>query len=61
MVIQINGKLRSQINVPIDISKDKILSQAKADEKTASYLDGMEIVKEIYVPNKLVNFVVRKK
>jgi leucyl-tRNA synthetase len=58
VVIQINGKLRSQIEVARGADKDSVLEQAKADQKTAGYLEGKTLRKEIYVPEKLVNFVV---
>ncbi len=59
VVIQINGKLRSQITVQRDQDKELVLAAARADKKAASYLEGNTIRKEIHVPNKLVNFVVR--
>ena len=57
IVLQINGKLRSNINVDINLSKDEIISLAKENLKTR--LAGKNILKEIYVPNKIVNFVVK--
>ena len=57
IVLQINGKLRNNIIVPAGTDKDAILTQAK--ETLADKLADMEIVKEIYVPNKLVNIVVK--
>lgn len=59
MVVQINGKLRSKFSAKADATKEEILQMAKEDPKTQEYLVGKEIVKEIYVPNKLVNFVIR--
>lgn len=59
VVICINGKMRGQILVPSDSLKEQILTQAKNHEKVAGYLQGKEIVNSIYVPGKLVNFVVR--
>ncbi|MBP8980576.1 MAG: leucine--tRNA ligase [Syntrophobacterales bacterium] len=59
IVIQINGKVRSRISVPIDEEEDSIKAQAHADEKIAGMLAGKKIVKEIYVPKKLLNIVVR--
>ena len=58
IVLQINGKLRNNIVVPAGTEKDVILAQAK--ETLADKLAGVEIVKEIYVPNKLVNIVVKQ-
>ena len=59
MAIQVMGKTRSTIEVPADISKDDFLAQAKADPNIAKYLDGKTIVKEIYVPGKICNFVAK--
>lgn len=57
IVIQVMGKVRSKLTIPVDIPKDEVLAAAKADAKIAELLDGKEIKKEIYVPGKLVNFV----
>jgi len=59
IVFQVNGKLRGQGQFPKDVDKDTILSAAKADLKVQSFLEGKEIVKEIYVPGKLVNLAVK--
>jgi leucyl-tRNA synthetase len=60
VVVQINGKVRSRVVVAADADKDTLLAAAKADEKIAAELDGATIVKEIVVPGKLVNIVIRK-
>lgn len=57
IVIQIMGKVRAKITVPVDMAKDDVLTLAKAEPKIAELLEGKEIKKEIYVPGKLVNFV----
>ena len=59
IVVQVNGKLRTRMQVAADISKDDAIAAAKADEKVAASLEGKNVVKEIYVPGKLVNLVVR--
>ena len=59
IVIQINGKLRSKIMMPLNSDKEAVLNAAKNDEKAKSWLDGKTVVKEIVVPNKLVNIVVK--
>ncbi len=59
IVVQINGKLRSKLNLSPDATKEEILKCAKEDEKVKSWLDGKTVVKEIVVPGKLVNFVVK--
>ena len=58
IVVQINGKLRSRMTVPVDESEEKIKADALADEKIKSMTAGMQIKKVIYVPKKLVNIVV---
>lgn len=59
MVVQVNGKVRAQLEVATDAMKDDILAAAKADEKIAKYLAAGEVVREIVVPKKLINFVVK--
>jgi leucyl-tRNA synthetase len=58
--IQILGKLRSKIVVPADSDQATILAAAREDARIAELLRGKEVVKTIYVPGKLVNFVVRE-
>ncbi|MBQ3695536.1 MAG: leucine--tRNA ligase [Alphaproteobacteria bacterium] len=57
IVVQVNGKLRGQFEIAKSADKDTII--AKAKEIVPTYLDGKEIIKEIYVPNKLVNIVIK--
>jgi len=57
IVVQVNGKLRGQFEIEKSADRDTILTRAK--ETVPTYLSGKEIVKEIYVPNKLVNIVVK--
>ncbi len=59
IVIQINGKVRSKINVAVDLPQDEIKTIVFADDKVKKYTDGKTIVKEIYVKNKIYNIVVR--
>jgi leucyl-tRNA synthetase len=59
VVFQVNGKLRGQAKFPKDIDKESVISAAKADPKVQSFLEGKEIVKEIYVPGKLVNLAAK--
>ena len=58
LVVQVNGKLRSSIEVPVGSSSEHILATAKADENVIRFLGGAAIKKEIVVPGKLVNFVI---
>ena len=59
IVLQINGKVKSRLNISADADKDSVISQAKNDEIISSMISGKDIVKEIYVPKKLVNIVVK--
>ena len=59
IAVQVNGKLRSTIVIRKDIDKDSAIAQAKNDPKVKESLIGKDIVKEIYVPGKIVNIVVR--
>ena len=59
IAVQINGKLRDQIEVAADIDQDEAIAAAKSAENVVRHLEGMAIVKEIYVPCRLVNIVVR--
>ncbi|WP_373019511.1 leucine--tRNA ligase [Thiomicrorhabdus sp.] len=59
MMVQVNGKLRGKVEVAADADKDSILAAAKADEAVLKFIDGKEIVKEIVVPGRLVNLVVK--
>jgi leucyl-tRNA synthetase len=58
VAIQINGKLRGTITVDASLDKEEVVKLAKSDEKIKIWLDGKEVKKEIFVPGKLVNFVV---
>ena len=57
--VQVNGKLKGKILVPVDTDKDEALALAKADEKVAYALEGKTVVKEIVIPNKIINIVVK--
>jgi leucyl-tRNA synthetase len=59
VVVQVNGKLRDRIEVAAEAPREEVLRLAHASEKVARHLDGHEVVKEIVVPGKLVNLVVR--
>lgn len=58
VAVQVNGKLRATLEVELDITQEDMLAKAKADANVAKHLTGT-IVKEIYVPGKIVNFVVK--
>ncbi len=59
--VQINGKVRSNLSVPADkaMDKDFVLGLAKQDEKVKDYLDGATIIKEIFVPQRIINIVIK--
>lgn len=59
IAVQVNGKLRGKLMVAADISAEDAIAAAKADEKVQSFLTDKNVVKEIYVPGKLVNLVVK--
>ncbi|MDU8923534.1 leucine--tRNA ligase [Pasteurellaceae bacterium LIM206] len=59
VVIQVNGKVRAKITVPADMAEDGIKALALADENVRKFLDGLNIVKTIYVPGKLFSFVAK--
>lgn len=59
MAISVNGKTKATIEVPVDITQDEFLRTAKNEEKIAALLKDKTIVKEIYVPGKICNFVVK--
>ena len=57
--VQVDGKVRGTIVIPNGCEKEKAFEIAKADERIASFLEGKNLIKEIYVPNKIVNFVAK--
>ena len=58
-VVQVNGKLRGRFDLPLDSSQEEIASLAKEQQNVAKRLDGKEVKNVVFVPNKLINFVVR--
>lgn len=59
IVVQVNGKVRGKVTVPATSSEEEIKAASKADPNVAKFLDGKEILKEIYIPLKMLNFVVK--
>ena len=57
--VQVNGKFRGTVQIAREADKDTALATAKANDRVASFLEGKKLVKEIYVPGKIVNFVVK--
>ncbi|MBO4445628.1 MAG: leucine--tRNA ligase [Clostridia bacterium] len=58
IVAQVNGKIRAKLNIAADAAADEVIALAKADEKVAAEIAGKTVVKELYVPGRLVNIVV---
>ena len=61
IAVQVGGKLRGTVAMPVDSAQDAVVATALADPKVAKFTEGMEIVKVIHVPNKLVNLIVKPK
>jgi leucyl-tRNA synthetase len=59
IVIQINGKVRETLSFPAGVSQDDVEKEAFASDKIQKFLDGQQVVKKIFVPNKLLNVVVK--
>ncbi len=59
VAVQVNGKVRARIGVPADAGEAAVLAMAKRDPNVGRHLEGMTIQREIYVPGRIVNFVVR--
>ena len=59
IVAQINGKVKCKLNIPVGAEKDAVLEMAAAEPKIQEALEGKTVLKKIYVPNKLVNFVAK--
>ena len=58
IAVQINGKVRAIISIENNLNKEDVLIKAKEENKIKKYLDKKEIKKEIYIPGKIINFVV---
>ncbi|MGN0612376.1 MAG: leucine--tRNA ligase [Porcipelethomonas sp.] len=59
IVVQVNGKIKTRLTVPVDGDKEEILAMALKDEKVSESIREKALIKQVYVPNKLVNFVVK--
>ena len=59
MAVQVLGKLRGTINVPVDSEQETVVAEALKQEKVAKFTEGKQIVKVIHVKNKLVNLIVK--
>jgi leucyl-tRNA synthetase len=59
LAVQVNGKVRDQITVPAGASEDEVLAAAKSSAKVRVHLDGKSVVRELVVPGRIVNLVVK--
>ncbi len=59
IVVQVNGRIKAKLVIPVNADKDAVLTMAKEEEKVASEIAGKNLIKEIYVPGKLVNIVAK--
>jgi leucyl-tRNA synthetase len=59
LIVQVNGKLRDRIEAPAEAAQEQLLELARASEKVSAFIAGKEVLKEVVVPGKLVNLVVR--
>ena len=57
--VQVNGKVRAAVQIARDADKDTALAAARANERVASFIEGKTLIKEIFVPGKIINFVVK--
>ena len=58
LVVQVNGRVRGRIEVPVDLPEDELVARAKELPRVRSHLDGKEVRKTVVVPRRLVNLVV---
>ncbi|MCD8322496.1 MAG: leucine--tRNA ligase [Oscillospiraceae bacterium] len=61
LAVQINGKLKTTVTVPTDASEETVLAAAQANEKVQKAMDGMELVRSIVIPNRLINLILKPK
>jgi leucyl-tRNA synthetase len=59
LVLQVNGKVRDRVQAPSDASREQLVALARESARVQQFIDGHQVVKEIVVPGKLVNVVVR--
>jgi len=57
--IQVNGKVRGTVEITADLSQEEVEEKSKTSENVAKYLDGKNIIKTIYIKNKIINFLVK--
>ncbi len=59
IAVQVNGKIKAKLNISPDAEQSEVLALAKTDENVAKAIDGMNVIKEIYVKGRIVNIVVK--
>ena len=59
VAVQVNGKVRATIALPLNCPKDEAIATAKADARVAAHVEGKTVIKEISIPNKIINIVVK--
>ena len=59
IAVQVNGRIKTKLNIAVDAEQDEVLSLSKSDENVAKAIEGKNIVKEIYVKGRIVNIVVK--
>ena len=59
VAVQVNGKVRGTVSLPLNCPKDDAIAAAKADSKVAALIEGKTVIKEISIPNKIINIVVK--
>ena len=59
MPIQFNGKLKTTINITKDISKEEVEKIVHENERVKTLLEGKDVIKEIYIPNRIYNIVIK--
>ena len=57
--VQVNGKVRGTVTLAVDCTREEAFAAGKADENVQKFMEGKTVVKEIYVPGKILNFVVK--
>jgi leucyl-tRNA synthetase len=59
VVVQVNGKVRSRVQVPFGTAQKEVERLARADAKVHAFLEGRQVVKVVFVPDRLLNIVVK--
>ncbi|MDD5796775.1 MAG: leucine--tRNA ligase [Oscillospiraceae bacterium] len=59
IAVQVNGKIKAKLNIPVDSEQDEVLNLAKSDDNVSKAIENMNIIKEIYIKGRLVNIVVK--